>query len=150
MLFELHLLKLLAYGTLIMSGKWDSAGTAANLVTLITQAAERDERWVAHPAAGQEVGPIAGAAAVGHLREALPPRLVRAGAEDVRLGRRAGSELHGVQAGRVHCPHGHAAGQLLSQILLNAEKADSVSGHMMGLHHLRALPGSTGPWPWVS
>ena len=77
----------------------------------------------AHLAAGQEVGPVAGAAAVGHLRKALPPRFVSAGAEDVRLGRGARCELQRVQAGRVHCPHRHAAGQLLPQILLTADKA---------------------------
>lgn len=77
---------------------------------------------VAHPAAGQEVGPVPRAAAVWHLREALPPRLVRAGAEDVRLGWRPGCELQRVQASRVDCPHGHAGGQLLPQVLLVVEK----------------------------
>ena len=73
--------------------------------------------WCTDPAAGEEVGPVARAAAVGHGFDALAPRPVRAGAEDVGLRGGPGRELHGVEAGRVHCPHGHAGRQLLPQIL---------------------------------
>ena len=60
---------------------------------------------------------MAGAAAVGHRQDALAPWAVCAGAEDVGLCGGPGGELHGVEAGRVHRPHGHAGGQLLPQIL---------------------------------